>query len=50
MSDALLKWANRNTKGHDDIIPAEDYEMSWTDGLCFCALYYAYFPDRVPLK
>jgi len=50
MADGIMKWANRVCRGHDHIIPPNDYEESWADGLCFCALFYAYFPEKIPIK
>jgi hypothetical protein len=50
MADGILKWANRVCRGHDHVTPPNDYEESWADGLCFCALFYAYFPEKIPIK
>src|SRR5687768_5139633 len=37
---SLLKWANRYSRGHEftGIIPPTNFNESWTDGLCLCAL------------
>lgn len=64
MTDGLLKWAIKNTRGHDHIKPVEDFGESWKNGLGFAALAYAYlpyftitlpahcsfFPDKIPIN
>jgi len=39
---ALLRWANKLTRGHDHVRPVDDLTTSWADGTAFCALIYAY--------
>lgn len=49
MSDfALLRWATARTRGHDNVDPAENLKECWGNGLLWCALLYAYFPEKFP--
>jgi len=45
----LLKWCNRYTRGHDNVEPANDLNVSWGDGLLFCALLHTWFPEKIPM-
>lgn len=50
MSDfALLRWATERTRGHDNVDPADNLKECWGNGLTWCALLYAYFPEKIPL-
>jgi hypothetical protein len=48
--EPLLRWANNHTRGHSHIHPIEDYDETLASGLGFCALVYAYFPDKIPIN
>jgi len=49
MGDHLIPWANKYTRGHDNIRPVETLTASWAAGLAFCALLHTWFPDRIPM-
>jgi len=50
MGDHLIPWANKFTRGHDNVRPVENFTDSWADGLAFCALLHTWFPDRIPMQ
>jgi len=44
----LLAWATARTRGHDNVDPVDNIKEAWGNGLSWCALLYAYFPEKIP--
>jgi len=50
MGDYILSWANKYTRGHDNIKPVDNLTDAFADGMAFCALLHTWFPEKIPMK
>ncbi|OQS03804.1 alpha-actinin-1, partial [Thraustotheca clavata] len=47
--EGLLLWCKECLQDFPDIVKITNFTTSWSNGLAFCALIYAFHPDLIPL-